>query len=152
MTSTLTTQYGVAELVGQDWILVGAQTWCSDRYYTDDLTGAEAAQAALARIAEAVPGTYRVQAVSQFRRPPGFEAVPPVVMTDSLRDAIASAHPLAAAVAEPRYHLTVIMRGERPFTEPYSNLTAAEVEHVKATAERMAIEDGHTVAFAQVTV
>lgn len=100
MTSTLTTQYGVAELVGQDWILVGAQTWCSDRYYTDDLTGAEAAQAAFARIAEAVPGTYRVQVVSQFRRPPGFEPVPPVVMTDSLRDAIASAHPLAAAVAE----------------------------------------------------
>jgi hypothetical protein len=64
------TEYEIAERVGGTWRpLPGCGSWYTDRYYTDDLTGRAAADAALARVADVVPGTYRVQIARRFLRP-----------------------------------------------------------------------------------
>lgn len=53
-------------------------SWLTDRYYTNDLRGYAAAQAAATRVAEQAGGIYRVQAVRTFRRP--FECGEQVVL------------------------------------------------------------------------
>lgn len=74
MTSTTTaprtaTEYGIAERVAGDLRpLPQCGTWYTDRYYTDDLTGRDAAEAALARVAATAPGTYEVYTVRTFLR------------------------------------------------------------------------------------
>lgn len=69
------TEYVIAEQVTEGaragrWVaLTHAGSWYTDRYYADDKRGADAAAAALVRLAAEVPGRYMVRAVRAFTRP-----------------------------------------------------------------------------------
>jgi hypothetical protein len=85
VTDARVTEFALAELVGDTWRpLTQAGSWYTDRYYADDLTGRAAAEAALDRVAAAVPGTYRVDELRTFTRPPHARAV--VVVVDEPDD------------------------------------------------------------------
>jgi hypothetical protein len=63
------TEFEIRERVDGDWKpLPHCGSWLTDRFYTDDLIGREAAEAALARVAAAVPGDYRVFVVRSWVR------------------------------------------------------------------------------------
>lgn len=63
------TEYGIAERVaGTPRLLPQAGPFYTDRYYARDLTGRAAAEAAAARLAERVPGTYEVIELRTFLR------------------------------------------------------------------------------------
>lgn len=69
-TMTTATEYMLAERVdGKGWVpLPQCGSWFTDRYYTGDRQGADAAWAALDRVRAEVPGTYTVIAVGTVQR------------------------------------------------------------------------------------
>lgn len=64
-----TIEYGLAEVVaGEQRPLPQCGSWYTDRYYTDDLTGVDAALAASRRVADQAGGTYVVVELRRFAR------------------------------------------------------------------------------------